>query len=163
MTKDTDFEKMENDTVDKVCELLNGHEDAVRSYLADFVANICNVSVDKMLSETSVAYMSQARAFYWYALRYMTNETYDKLSEYTVSHGGYRFTPNGIGQAINKMNALIEKEPIWKKRWFIIRKIIKKFHASSACTYRPDGETKDVRVVVYRPKGVDVKVELKDE
>lgn len=163
MTEDTDFEKMENDNVDRICELLNGHEDAIRYYLADFVANLCNVSVDRMLSETSVAYMSQARAFFWYSLRYMTNETYDKLSEYTVSHGGYRFTPNGIGQAINKMDALIEKEPIWKKRWVIIRKLIKKYHAARINPNVSPAETQDVRIIVYRPKCVDVKVEIKDE
>ena len=39
--------------------------------------------------------------------------------------GGHRFTPNGIGQCVNKMSQLISSEPMWTKRWTIIKRIIK--------------------------------------
>ena len=110
-----------------------------------------------MLTNSSVAYLAQARWLYWYAIRYMTNETYDKIAVRTTAKSGCSFTPNGIGQSINKMAALINSEPIWVKRWTIIKRIIK-LRDAPANGFEPQ-ET--VTMYVTAPKGI--KVEIKTD
>ena len=78
----SDWEHLENDNVSKACEYLRRYQGDIEDYVADIVASLCNVDVDKMLSDTSVAYFAQARWLYWYAIRYMTNDTYDTLPQY---------------------------------------------------------------------------------
>lgn len=155
-----DFEALEHEKIDKVCELLKGHEGSIKSYLADFVANLCDVSLERMLSETSIAYLSQARAFFWYSLRYMHNETYTELSIHTQEISGVFFTPNGIGQSVNKIASLIDKEPVWQKRWTVIRRLIKLYHESTGAS-RGSGES--IKLVVRKPHDVNVNIELKNE
>ena len=153
----SDWERLENDNIEKACEYLRRYECDIEDYVAEIVASLCNVDVDKMLSDTSVAYLAQARWLYWYALRYMTNETYDKIAERTMSKTPYRFTPNGIGQSINKMSAMIVNEPIWTKRWIILKRIIK----LRDTVVKGKIETETVTMKIIAPKGV--KLELKNE
>ena len=153
----SDWEHLENDNIEKACEYLRKYEGDIEDYVADIVASLCNVDVDKMLSDTSVAYLAQARWLYWYALRYMTNETYDKIAERTTRKSEYRFTPNGIGQSINKMSAMIVNEPMWTKRWIILKRIIK----LRDTVIKEKGEMETVTMKIIAPKGV--KVELKNE
>ena len=153
----SDWEHLENDNIEKACEYLRRYEGNIEDYVAEIVASLCNVDVDKMLSDTSVAYLAQARWLYWYALRYMTNETYDKIAERTMSKTSYRFTPNGIGQSINKMSAMIVNEPIWTKRWIILKRIIK----LRDTVVKEKSEMETVTMKIIAPKGV--KLELKNE
>lgn len=150
-----DWLHLDNDNIEKACAYLREHEYAIQDYMAELVASLCDVDPKEMLSETSVAYLSQARAFYWYAIRYMNNETYDKIAERTAKRGGFHFTPNGIGQAINKIARLVDTEPIWIKRWTIIKRIIKLRDNTDEST------DKDTCIRIVAPKGV--KVEIKNE
>ena len=153
----SDWEHLENENIEKACEYLRRYEGDIEDYVAEIVASLCNVDVDKMLSDTSVAYLAQARWLYWYALRYMTNETYDKIAERTMRKTPYRFTPNGKGQSINKMSAMIVNEPIWTKRWIILKRIIK----LRDTVVKEKVETETVTMKIIAPKGV--KLELKNE
>ena len=153
----SDWERLENDNIEKACEYLRMYEGDIEDYVAEIVASLCNVDVDKMLSDTSVAYLAQARWLYWYALRYMTNETYDKIAERTMHKTPYRFTPNGIGQSINKMSAMIVNEPIWTKRWILLKRIITL--RDTVVTEKSEIETVTMKIIA--PKGV--KLELKNE
>ena len=153
----SDWERLENDNIEKACEYLRRYEGDIEDYVAEIVASLCNVDVDKMLSDTSVAYLAQARWLYWYALRYMTNETYDKIAERTMRKTTYRFTLNCIGQSINKMSAMIVNEPIWTKRWIILKRIIK----LRDTVVKEKVETETVTMKIIAPKGV--KLELKNE
>ena len=153
----SDWQRLENDNIEKACEYLRGYESDIEEYLAEIVASLCNVDAKEMLSDTSVAYLAQARWLYWYAIRYMTNETYDKIAERTRAKSSYKFTPNGIGQSINKMSSMITNEPIWTKRWVIIKRIIKM--RDVVVNERDGNETLTMRIIA--PKGI--KVELKNE
>lgn len=152
-----DWQRLETENIEKACDLLRQHESRIEDYMADIVASLCNVDCAAMLTNSSVAYLAQARWLYWYAIRYMTNETYDKIAMRTTAKSGCKFTPNGIGQSINKMALLVAQEPIWVKRWTIIKHIIK-LRDSSKQAYLPQ-ET--VTIYVTPPKGV--KVEIKPD
>lgn len=149
-----DWTHLENDNIQKACEYLSRHESDIEDYIAETVAALCNVDVKDMLSNTSVTFIAQPRWLYWYAIRYMTNETYDKIAARTKAKSGYDFTPNGIGQSINKMARLINREPIWLKRWTIIKHIIKLRDTNESMQ-----ESVTFRVIA--PKGI--KLELKQE
>lgn len=113
------------DSVDDILEAVRRHEIDIMTYLADTVASLCNIERKEMLKSSSEEHLSKPRWLFWYAYRYMTGETLEKISEMTTRCGGHRFTPNGIGQCVNKMSKMISTEPMWVKRWTIIKRIIK--------------------------------------
>lgn len=152
-----DWQRLETENIEKACDLLRQHESRIEDYMADIVASLCNVDCAAMLTNSSVAYLAQARWLYWYAIRYMTNETYDKIAMRTTAKSGCKFTPNGIGQSINKMALLVAQEPIWVKRWTIIKHIIK----LRDMVVKEKSEMETVTMKIIAPKGV--KVELKNE
>lgn len=152
-----DWQRLETENIEKACDLLRQHESRIEDFMADIVASLCNVDCDAMLTNSSVAYLAQARWLYWYAIRYMTNETYDKIAMRTTAKSGCKFTPNGIGQSINKMALLVAQEPIWVKRWTIIKHIIK----LRDTVVKEKSEMETVTMKIIAPKGV--KVELKNE
>lgn len=150
-----DWTRIETENIERACELLRGYDNEVENYLAHIVASLCGVDVEKMLSDTSVAYLAQPRWLYWYAVRYMTNETYEKIAARTETKSGYHFTPNGIGQSINKMSAMIINEPIWTKRWTILKHIIK-LRDNVKLSDGSYGDVLTMRVIA--PKGVKLNI-----
>jgi chromosomal replication initiation ATPase DnaA len=108
-----------------VCDTLLNYEGRVRNYLADFVASLCNVEKDKMFSENNSLDVAQARWLFWYAYRYMTGETYEKIGRLSHDTYGKTFTKVGVASSVNKMSVMIEQQPIWKKRWAIVKRIIR--------------------------------------
>lgn len=148
-----DWERLDSENLEKACEYLRKIEGNVEDYLADIVASMCNISVDDMFKNTSVAYIAQPRWLYWYAVRYVTNETYEKIAARTRERG-FAFAPNGIGQSINKMAKMVDANPLWTKRWTMLKHIIK---------LRDTNVTKQETVTfrVIAPKGY--KLELKSE
>ena len=140
----------ENDenVVSDVCNILAGHGNLIISSLADFVASMCHVDKDAMFANNTTLVVSQARWLFWYAYRYMTNETYCKIGKETGALYGREFTQFGVSSGVGKMSVLIEKEPIWRKRWSIIKRIIKEYN----------GEEKPEPVKVFVPKNVNVEV-----
>lgn len=111
------------DSIDHILDVLRKHEYNAYNYLAETVAALCDLDVELMLSGCEKVYVAQARALFWYAYRYMTNETYEKIANMTSKY--HSFARVSVGQSINKMAGMIENEPLWKKRWTIIKRIIK--------------------------------------
>ena len=123
-------------------------------YLAEFVASLCSVETERMFSSSNDLDVAQARWLFWYAYRYMTNETYEKIGKLSMPLYGKTFTKVGVASSVNKMYTLIEQKPIWRKRWTIIKRIIKQ------CENVIDDETqKPIKIIV--PK--DANIELKRE
>ena len=113
------------ESVDDILEAVRRHEMDIMAYLADTVASLCNIERKDMLRSGSEEHLAKPRWLFWYAYRYMTGETLEKVADMTERCGGHRFTPNGIGQCVNKMAQMISSEPMWTKRWTIIKRIIK--------------------------------------
>lgn len=152
-----DWNDIDNRVIVQVCNLLRTHSDLVLSYIADLVSSLCDVSIDEMLSNSQQSPIAQARWLWWYSYRYMTNEPLHKIAKMTVERGGYAFTPNGIGQAVNKMATLIDSEPIWLKRWTIIKHVINLQKESNE-------KEKQEKVAIHIPKELKgkVKFEIKE-
>lgn len=148
------FMEIENDTIREVCILLRNQELKQREYLANVVASICGVDVNDMLTNTRHLHMSQSRWLYWYAYRYMTNESYDSISEKSKMYR--RFAASCVGDSIAKMSMMIHDNGIWSKRWKMIKGIIKGFldENGNVCVELPQVVTIEVKA----PKGVEVKL-----
>lgn len=138
--------EINNHNVDAVCALLRQHEIPVISYLADFVAALCDISKEEMLSNSDKLHIAQARWLFWYTYRYLTNEPYEKIANKTATPA-HRFSPQGITNGVNKMSMMIEQEPMWKKRWTIIKRISRAYNENIM-----GGREDSPRIVIKAPK-----------
>ena len=133
-----------------VCDTLANYEDRIRVHLADFVASICNVDIERMFSTCNDLDVAQARWLFWYAYRYMTNETYEKISKLSESMYKRKFTKTCVASSVNKMYAMIEQQPIWRKRWTIVKRIIK---LQNEIVFEPQ-----IPITITIPKNVELTI-----
>ena len=145
------LEENERKTIEYICGALSTYGFSVRLYLSDFIASLCNVEKEKMFSTCNNLDVAQARWLFWYAYRYMTNETYEKIGKLSGELYGKTFTKVGVAASVNKMYELIEQQPIWRKRWLIVKRIIK-FSNSLI----EEDEKQPIRIVV--PKNANVEL-----
>ncbi len=148
------WKTIEQENVNRACEYLRGYEQEIGNHLAHFVASLCDIDIEDMLSNMKSNYCSQARWLYWYALRYMTDETYEKIAIRTT-YNGRKFSMRAVAKGIEKMGAMIDENGIWRKRWVILKRVIKMYNMNNAENV--------VRVVVTKPAGIKVEVEFKNE
>lgn len=145
------LEENERKTIEYICGALNTYGFSVRLYLADFIASLCNVEKEQMFSTCNNLDVAQARWLFWYAYRYMTNETYEKIGKLSGELYGKTFTKVGVAASVNKMYELIEQQPIWRKRWTIVKRIIK-----FSNTLIEEQENQPIKIVV--PKNANVEL-----
>ena len=151
-----DLKDIDQQTVDVVCDLLRQYSIKTSMYLANMVASMCDVDVDEMLTDTKHLQNSDARWFFWLAYRYMTNENYDSIARKTGTKR--KFTVGIIGYCISKMSMMVESEPIWVKRWTIIKRVIKAILDNGSLT--TDKLPTTITLKVVPPSGVNVKLQL---
>lgn len=145
-----ELEENERVTMQCVCDTLLNYEGKIRTYLADFVASLCSVDKEKMFSSCNDLDVAQARWLFFYAYRYMTNDTYEKIGRLSGALYGKTFTKVGVAVSVNKMYALIEQQPIWRKRWTIIKRIIK---LQDEMVFEPQ-----VPITITIPKNVELTI-----
>ena len=146
----TELQGSQDYHIGKIIEHLQMCEQDTKDNLADFVAALCNVPKDKMLSNTHVVYCAHARYLYWYAYRYMTNDSYEN-SAAQCGKNGHRYTQSAIATGVNKMSTMIENEPLWNKRWVVVKKIIKT---------ESQGNGVDNNIVIQVPKELKGKINI---
>ena len=145
------LEENERITMNCVCDTLSSYGERIRLYLADFIASLCNVEKEKMFSTCNNLDVAQARWLFWYAYRYMTNETYEKIGKLSGELYGKTFTKVGVAASVNKMYELIENGGIWRKRWLIVKRIIK-----ISNTLIEEQENQPIRIVVPKDANVEL-------
>lgn len=153
MTEDEIKQKLEDnerEAIQTVCDALKNYEGRIMAYLANFVAALCDVDEDDMFSSNNSLDSAQARSLFWYAYRYMTNETYDKIGRLSLKPFGKKFTAFGVSASVNKMHNLIEQQPIWRKRWTILKRVIK---TQNALVVEPN-----IPVTITIPKNVELTI-----
>ena len=145
-----ELEQNESIAIQAVCDILMNYEAHIRTHLADFVASICNVEKERMFSSCNDLDVAQARWLFWYAYRYMTGETYEKIGKLSKPIYGKAFTKVGVAASVNKMYTLIEQQPIWRKRWTIVKRIIK---MQNEMVFEPQ-----VPITITIPKNVELTI-----
>lgn len=145
---------IEDVTLNEALRLLSQYNNCIAKYLAEVVAHVCNVDVKPMLMGTGNIDHVQARWLYWYAYRYLTNESYESMSNRTKEFREY--APSSIGSAVAGMSMMIsDGVNIWSKRWSIVRRVINIIRAENELR-QPDIFT--TTVTIKYPKGVNVEL-----
>ena len=153
------FEETESSLIDQVCGLLRGHEGIIVNYMADLVAATCGVDKEMMLNDCDKIYMAQARWLYWYVIRYMTNDTYEKIAERTALLG-HSYASSSIGLCINKMSQLIETNPLWQHRWGVVKSIARVWMDSKNSSSQ---RRQEIKITVHSPRDYDLKFDIKKD
>jgi len=151
----------EDKVLQNVCDMLRGYESNINSWLAYYVASICNVDVNKMLSRSNVMNVAQARWLYWYALRYMTGQSYPEIAENTFTTYHARFAKQGVGQAINKMSMMIDRDLLWNRRWTMVKRIIKACAKDVDNTSQQSKESAEITITY--PSNISIKLIKQDK
>ena len=150
----SDIQRIEADTIDKVCSLLRDYHSQTKDYIADITASLCGISKDDMLTDTRHIDVIRARWLYWYAYRYMFDVSYESIAKQSSNR---LFTTPCVGQAIAKMSLLVDTNTIWNKRWTILKSIIKIMLNGTDNAHEQQPTTITLKV----PKNINV--ELKKE
>ena len=137
----------------QACKHLTLYERDIQDYLAQCVAAVCDVDLEQMFNSNDRVNLAHSRWLYWFAYKYMTKEPCKRIAERTHRYGK-TYTQQSIARCVAKMGMMIENEPLWQRRWNIIKKVIKTQNKMTEETL-----TKPVRIIV--PK--NLKVELKQE
>lgn len=155
--KEKTFDELSEYHFKQACEHIRLCEISVQKRLHELTASLCDIDKDKMFENTDVVFIAHARWFYWYAYRYMTNESYDKIALQDF-HGLHKFNARTVQNAVSKMSMMIENEPLWKRRWLVVRKLIK--------IYNKEDENEPIRpIIINVPKELKgiVRIETKEK
>ena len=146
--------EIDDEVVRNVCALLYGYNYDLLNNLVYFVASLCDIEPYDMLSINDKIHASQSRWLLWYAYRYMTHESYERIAEQTHIEG-HRFQTRSVAAGIEKMSKLVEQETLWGKRWGIIKQIIRIWK-------NENNEMQASReILVSVPKEIDVKIKVR--
>lgn len=144
-----------NESVKKICKILSDVNFAYTDYILDMTAALCGVEKKVIASESVKNSYVLPRWFFWYCVRYLNNESYEKIAE-RMKKLGSPVSVSGVGVGITKMAFMIESEPIWNSRWQVIKRITSEYHEKNGCTRK-----EVVKVYIDNPVGVNVEVEFK--
>ena len=152
-----DINKLEEETINEACKLLSAYNKGLKHYLACLVASLCGVSVGDLYTNTKHIGIIQSRWLFWYAYRYMTNESYESISR--NSSEWRHFGSACVGQSVTKMAMMISQDDIWSKRWAVLKRMIKIMLRNTS--KEQDLFQTPITIKVVYPKNVNV--ELKSE
>lgn len=152
LSENASFEDIQDNYIEEVVSQLRKFECDIQERLADFIAALCNITTEEMFSPTEKAFFSHARWLYWYAYRHLTKEPYERIAKKTEQLFGRKFTTMCVASAVNKMMLMIESEPVWKKRWYAVKRILS--------TDENFGKDEDNIIVIQVPKGMKEKFNI---
>lgn len=107
--------------VSDVCNILSQYDFDVKQCLEEIVCSLCNIDHDKLWSRTRNLAVVQARWLFWYAYRFISNDSHQSIANITTR----KFATSCVGQSITKMSMLISSDTIWSRRWIILKQILK--------------------------------------
>lgn len=144
----------EEDKVERICTILREHKITIQDALIDFVAALCDVDKHEMMyiSGKGNTHLVYARWFYWYVCRMLLGATYKEMSKDSAKIGT-QITKHGIMLGVLRMATMTEQEPIWRKRWMIMKRIIKESENNSM------GIESDQPIKIVVPKNVEIEIQ----
>ena len=111
------------------CEAIRDKTVNIHKCLAELIASLCMMDVETMMSDDTSPDVAQARYLLWYAQRYVTDYTYEKIGKISGDMFGRTYTRFRVSRGVNSMHMLIEQKPVWNKRWNILKTAIKEYNA----------------------------------
>lgn len=154
-----DWTRLEDDKIEKICDMVKSYERDIQDYLAELVASLCDLDVKEMMVKSDRLNCNQARWLFWYAYRHMTHDTYEHLSTITERYGR-KFAFPSINHAVNKMSILIADNTIWTKRWIALKRIIKARDNSLEFDFGQSQKVATDKITLTIPKELKSKIEI---
>lgn len=154
-----DWREIHDEHAKQICDILHDHELKVQDYLAHMVAAQCDVTTQDMMTKDDRLHFSHARWLFWYAYRYMTNDTYEHIAQISERFGR-KFTQQGISASVNKMSSLIAAETVWTKRWILVKKVIKARDRALEIDFSAACRLPDDKISLNIPKNLRDKLEI---
>lgn len=122
--------------------------------IAELVSASCNVDMNDMLSGKKKLHLAQARWLYWHLCRFVTHDTYDRISELSRLDGT-RFSPRAIGYGIATMTNMIDTDNDWRSRWQYLLSSIGLSDNRNTSKSSPQHKNK---IVLQVPKNIQVEI-----
>lgn len=144
-------EDIEANNIKPALKLLSDYNGDLRMYLACITASLCDVDVACLFGDTHKIDHNKARWLYWYALRYMTGESFESIG---LKNQQRQFSDTCVSQSVTKMSMMIAENSIWAKRWSVLKRIIKMM--VKVDEQEQELFPKKIKVRVTAPKGVEV-------
>ena len=154
-----DWTRLDDENVTRICELVKAYDRDILSYLSDLVANMCDIDAKEMMTRKDSVHHAHARWLFWYAYRYMTNDTYDHIAE-TTKTDGVKFSTQCVISSVNNMSTMIIDNTIWTKRWTVIKRIIKMRDQAAEFDFGNSKQFPSDRITVNVPKELKGKIQI---
>lgn len=151
---------LDDKAIQDLCDGIRSHEKEVHGYLCEIIASVCDVDKDSLLTSTENVSLAHARWLFWYTLRFITNDTYEKMAASIKHEYGYSFRARSITSGVNKMARMVTRDELWKDRWRIIRHILGLRTPSKQQTINFMDDTKG-KVLLVVPRALKNKVDIK--
>lgn len=114
--------------------------------LVELVSEACGISAEEIFARGNNLQCVHARWFYWYALRYITGESYEAISKSPLPNS-HKYAGACVGFGIKRIGEMMAQEPLWHKRWAMLKQAIKE--------NIPNAEIiEDNTIVISIPKGM---------
>ena len=154
-----DWKKLEEESMQVICDKVKNYERDIQDYLAELVASQCDLDMSEMMTKDDRIHCNHARWLFWYAYRHMTNDTFEHLSQITERYGR-KFSHQGINSAVNKMSNLIADNTIWTKRWTVLKRIIKMRDHATEFDFGQTSPYPTDRISIIVPQELKSKIEI---
>ena len=156
-----DWRNMREKDFDEISTILSNMDYDMQTMIGSFVASICHVDYADLHSMNNKQEVTHARWLYWYALRWWSDESYERISERTMMDGR-RFTSANIGIGITKMVKMTSVQGMWRDRFAVVKKFIRlkedpmSYKVSDFCNPLPER----YKLTLKMPKALKDKVEI---
>ena len=145
-----EIKNAETKAINEASAALSNYTKSVAQNLAKLVASLCGITVQELLYDTTKVPSKHARWLFWYTYKQITNESCSSISKRTEETRF--FCTSAVSSGITNMGMMVSQNPIWSKRWAILKSVINEIN---------EVEKKEQRVLIKHPKGV--KIELMEE
>lgn len=141
---------------EEIAAILRRYDYSPLTMLGWYVSSICDIDFSDMLSSSDKTHIAQSRWLFWYAYRYMTNETYEQIAQ-RCAIDGCAFSCESVRVGCSKMSVLIERDFMWRRRWEVIKDIIKLGNEA----LNEVNESKKRKITLNISDGIEVEIKKK--
>ena len=154
-----DWIRLDDENVKRICDLVKSYDREIKDYLAEVVSSMCDIDTIGMMTRKDSIQHVHARWLFWYAYRYMTNDTYEHIAQ-TTQTDGVKFSTQCVIASVNKMSEMVINNTIWTKRWTVVKRIIKMRDQTIEFSFERDKKLPTDKIVVTIPKELQGKIQI---
>ena len=119
-----DWKKIDSISSSETIQDLSRRRESEQEYLLYCLCAECGVSREEIAQKNkSKFHIIHYRWLFWYAYRYMTNESFLKIAEISRRFG-HAYDHRSIRHGVDSIGTMIAREPHWARRWEALKHII---------------------------------------